>query len=170
MKPIKRESKTRKKELQYDAKQLQSIFNAYKLHRKSNDVLIKRELIKGGQNAGLTADIQINKPLTIASFCLFADIEIHTFYRYVNRAHQSYPAELCKVFSRIQTEIKDEQISGAIVGLYDSRIVGKLNNIDTDDKPKEQERETVVINIGNKSLNLQINKRNELQQGEHGDE
>ena len=93
-----------------------------------------------------------------------------TFYRYVNRAHQSYPAELCKVFSRIQTEIKDEQISGAIVGLYDSRIVGKLNNIDTEDKPKEQERETVVINIGNKSLNLQINKRNELQQGEHGEE
>ena len=49
--------------------------------------------------------------------------------------------------------------------MYDSRIVGKLNNIDTDDKPKEQERETVVINIGNKSLNLQINKRNELPQG-----
>ena len=84
----------------------------------------------------------------------------------MNRAHVSYPAELCKVFTRIQTEIKDEQISGAIVGLYDSRIVGKLNNIDTEDKPKEQERETVVINIGNKSLNLQINKRNELPQGE----
>ena len=63
--------------------------------------------------------------------------------------------------------ISSRSLRRSIVGLVEGGLL-KQNNIDTDDKPKEQERETVVINIGNKSLNLQINKRNELPQGDEG--
>ena len=156
----------KQKELQYDAKQLIHIFNAYKLARK-NDCIIKTDAVKAGANAGQIIDIQVSKPLTITSFCNFADIPIHVFYKHIDvdlKSGLSEKSLLHKAFAYIRNEIIDEQISGAMLGIYNERIVGKVAGLNLQEETtKEQPRELVTININKKTLSLQIgDKKKEL--------
>ena len=158
----------KQKELQYDAKELMHMFNAYKLSRK-NDYIIKKDAVKNGANAGQPIDIQVSKPLTITSFCIFSDIPLHVFYKYINTDLKSGSSDktlLHKAFARIRNEILDEQISGAMLGIYNERIVGKMAGLNLQEETtKEQPRELVTININKKTLSLQIgDKKKDLEE------
>ena len=145
------------KDLIYNERQIIDVFKAYKTHRKQ-DTFIKKEVLKSGANAGQTVDIEINKPFTLTSFCHFANIEISQFYRIMNNEGGRIPAAIQKIFTRILEEIKDEQLSGAIAGVYEPRITARINGLnDTEDKGKDKV-ETVTININKKTLNLTVNK------------
>ena len=146
------------KELIYNERQIIDVFKAYKDHRKQ-DTFVKKEVIKSGVNAGQTVDIEINKPFTLTSFCHFANIEISQFYRIMNNDGGRIPAAIQKIFARILEEIKDEQLSGAMAGVYEPRITARINGLnDTEDKGKDKV-ETVTININKKTLNLTVNKQ-----------
>ena len=145
------------KELIYNERQLIDVFKSYKTHRKA-DTFTKKEVLKSGANAGLTVDIEINKPFTLTSFCHFANIEISQFYRIMNNDSGRVPSPIQKIFTRILEEIKDEQLSGAMAGVYEPRITARINGLnDTEDKGKDKV-ETVTININKKTLNLTVNK------------
>ena len=145
------------KELIYNERQLIDVFKAYKTHRKE-DTFTKKEVLKSGANAGQTVDIEINKPFTLTSFCHFANIEINQFYKLMNNDSGRVPSPIQKILARILEEIKDEQLSGAMSGVYEPRITARINGLnDTEDKGKDKV-ETVTININKKTLNLTVNK------------
>ena len=48
----------------------------------SQKVWNKKEAIKSGDKAGTTMDVPTQTPMSIQSFCLFADIDENTFSRY----------------------------------------------------------------------------------------
>ena len=145
------------KELIYNERQLIDVFKSYKTHRKA-DTFTKKEVLKSGANAGLTVDIEINKPFTLTSFCHFANIEITQFYRLMNNDSGRVPSPIQKIFTHIFEEIKDEQLSGAMAGVYEPRITARINGLnDTDDKGKDK-IESVTINVNKKTLNLTVNK------------
>lgn len=83
----------------------------------------KQEAIKSGELAGTTMNVNIKTPLSIQSFCLFADISDETFANYISNK------EPYKDFFGISTYIKgiieSNQFEGATVGIYNPNIIAR---------------------------------------------
>lgn len=107
----------------------------------------------------------VGKPLSIESFCLFADIAVRTFYGYLseNEQDKEYMSveelaernELLQMSTRIREEIRDFQIGGATVNVFNANIVSRVNGL------KEQQeidvtgtRETINIVIDGTAVDL----------------
>lgn len=82
----------------------------------------KKEAIKSGERAGTTMDVPIQTPMGIESFCLFADIDDNTFYRY--EKEKGYEV-FWDVTKRIRRIIESHQFEGATVGVYNPNIIAR---------------------------------------------
>ena len=152
-----KKEKRENKQYKYTGKQLLEIFEHYKIERKK-DVMIKNELVKGGQLAGQTVEVEYHKPLSIFSFCKFAKIDKTTFQKWHKRNDVRIPADLQKAALSIYEEIKDENLSGAMNGLYNPAVASKLTGIGNLEEPKDEKKEAVVINVNGKKLDLSIRR------------
>lgn len=91
----------------------------------------KKEAIKSGDMAGTLIDIPTSTPMSITSFCLFADIDENTFQRY--EKEQGYEA-FWAITKRIKGIIESQQFEGATVGAYNPNIIArKLGLVDKSD-------------------------------------
>lgn len=91
----------------------------------------KKEAIKSGDMAGTLIDIPTSTPMSITSFCLFADIDENTFQRY--EKEQGYEA-FWAITKRIKSIIESQQFEGATVGAYNPNIIArKLGLVDKSD-------------------------------------
>jgi hypothetical protein len=88
----------------------------------SRSVWNKKEAIKGGDLAGQLIDIPTQTPMSIQSFCLFADIDDNTFARY--EKGEGYQ-EFWAITTRIKGIIQSNQFEGATVGAYNPNIIAR---------------------------------------------
>ena len=89
----------------------------------SNKVWNKKEAIKSGDLAGTTMDVPTQTPMSIESFCLFADITTETFRNYESNAKEY--KDFFDVTTRIRGVIESNQFEGATVGAYNPNIIAR---------------------------------------------
>jgi len=96
----------------------------------------KKEAIKSGNNAGKLIDIPTQTPMSLESFCLFADISTETFRNYESGSEE-YKG-FFDIATRIRIIIESNQFEGATVGAYNPSIVarklGLVDKVQNDNK------------------------------------
>lgn len=97
----------------------------------------KKEAIKSGDLAGTTMDIPTQTPMSIKSFCLFADIDENTFIRY--EKEEGYK-DFWEITTRIKSIIQSNQFEGATVGAYNPNIIARTLGL-------SEKIETKVTNV-----------------------
>lgn len=105
----------------YTPEEWKEVFLKYLDHRQ-NKVWKKNEAIKGGDLAGQIIGVPSNLPLTIESFCIFADVSLQTFYNY--EKGEKYK-EYFEITARIRQVIESDQLEGSIVGAYNPNIIAR---------------------------------------------
>lgn len=88
-----------------------------------NNVWNKKEAIKSGQQTGDLIDIPTQTPMSIESFCLFADIDRTTFLNY--ESNKDPYKDFFQVTTRIRTIIESQQFEGATVGAFNPNIIAR---------------------------------------------
>jgi len=111
----------------------------------------KKEAIKSGDMAGELIDIPTSTPMSIKSFCLYADISHQTFLNY--ESNKGTYTDFFEVTTRIKSIIESQQFEGATVGAYNPNIIARtLGLTDKTDVTSGGEKINVappVINIIN---------------------
>jgi hypothetical protein len=127
-------------------------FNEYFEYMKTQ-TWQKTDAIKSGDMAGETIYIPINTPLSRKSFCIFANISEDTLRNYASNK-ESY-TEYFEVTTRALDIIDNNQIEGAIVGVYNANIVARINGIkeQVDNTTNGKDLQPTQINV--KALSTQ---------------
>ena len=111
----------------------------------SKSVWNKKEAIKSGDKAGTLIDIPTITPLSIETFCLYADISRPTLLNYESNE------DPYKDFFTITTCIKDiissQQFEGATVGAYNPNIIARKLGL-SDKSETEIKGSLNMINLG----------------------
>jgi hypothetical protein len=110
----------------YTPESLCEKFNEYFEYMKTQ-TWQKTDAIKSGEMAGETIYIPINTPLSRKSFCIFANISEDTLRNYASNK-ESY-TQYFDLTTRALEIIDNNQIEGAIVGVYNPNIVARLNGL-----------------------------------------
>lgn len=106
----------------------------------SGKVWNKKEAIKSGEMAGTLIDIPTQTPMSIESFCLFADIDDNTFFRY--EKEKGYE-DFWDITTRIRKIIESNQFEGATVGAYNPNIIARKLGL----SDKQEVTQSVIINF-----------------------
>lgn len=89
----------------------------------SKRVWNKSEAIKSGEMCGTLVEVPTSTPMSVESFCIFADITTQTFRNYESN---SKPYEdFFEVTTRIRNIIDSQQFEGATVGAYNPNIIAR---------------------------------------------
>jgi len=148
-------------QFKHTVKQLEFLWDKYLLDIK------KKGYVKQVYNQQLdkVVEILVPKPLTIESFCLFAEITLFEFFHYlnykpsdnedVNNEVTLHKLSLAKFFTRTQTFIRDYQIGGATANVLNANIVARLNSLtEKIEQQTTQPTETINIIIDGTKLDL----------------
>jgi hypothetical protein len=82
----------------------------------------KKDPIKSGMAAGELIDIPTSTPMSIGSFCLFADIDESTFDNYLKAPGYE---DFFRVTKQIKLIIESQQFEGATVGAFNPNIIAR---------------------------------------------
>ena len=96
----------------YTPEALAAKFEEYVEWVKANPVYISKV------SAGEIIPVPTQRPLTLVGFCQFAGISKDTFCRYED--------EFCGLLKCVREAIEADQLQGALVGIYDAGIVGRV--------------------------------------------
>ena len=111
----------------------------------SEKVWNKKEAIKSGEMAGVLIDIPTQTPMSLESFCLFADISTDTFRNYESTK------DFIEVTTRIRGVIESNQFEGATVGAYNPNIIarklGLTDKTDVTSNGKEIQNTSIQVQI-----------------------
>lgn len=135
------------------AENLQSTFEGYKQFMQSQ-VYVKK--IWDNRNS-CEQVLNLQKPPTILSFCLYADISREYYYQMLNNENSKFDAKLVDNITRIHTWITDYQITGAMLNELNPLIVSRLNGLN--DTVNVQVTEQPVVNINLNALTGNTNKQ-----------
>lgn len=109
----------------------------------------KNEAIKSGDLAGQIVSIPTTTPMSIESFCIFADIVRQTFINY-ERAEDK---DLMEVATRIRHIIETQQFEGATVGAFNQSIIaaklGLASKTDITTNGENLPAQTPIIQVYN---------------------
>lgn len=148
------------------ADQLKQKFDEYLIYMKSQ-YFLKPDMIRSGERAGEQINLKINKPLTIISFCHYVGIDCQTYYNHVNGEYKEVRPELFDAFMYIHEAIKDEQITGAALNIYNERIVSKLNGLSETINVQVTDQPVVNINLnaltGNNTKSINENNIEDIE-------
>lgn len=116
----------------------------------------KKDPIKSGDKAGELIDIPTQTPMSIQSFCLYADISDETFANYISNIDPY--KDFFGITTRIRDIIESQQFEGATVGAFNPNIIArKLGLTDKKDftsggEKLQQNQVTVKYNTENLDL------------------
>ena len=136
----------------YTPEQLCEKFNEYFQYMKTQ-TWQKTDAIKSGDMAGETIYIPIKTPLSRKGFCIFANISEQTLRNYASN-DESYK-EYFEVTTRALDIIDNNQIEGAIIGVYNPNIVARLNGL-SDKKELEHSGE-----VRQEIIQVRVKRRDE---------
>lgn len=102
---------------------LYELFQQYKKHVKAKPFKIKDWV---GKDA-FEVQREKEKPLTMEGFECFIPIT-ETLHQYFSNRDNAY-SEYVAICSRIKAEIREDQISGGMAGVYNPSVTQRLNNL-----------------------------------------
>jgi hypothetical protein len=138
---------------QITAKQLALKFEQYK--KWLNDETFSRpELIKSGERAGETINVQVPSPPDVISFCQFAGISVQSLYNYCSEECEKSNRELFEISMRAKEWISSKQIRGAAAGVYNHAIVARLNGLKDVQQVEQSNPEQINISIDGMKIDL----------------
>jgi len=82
----------------------------------------KHESIKSGDRSGTTMTVPVTTPMSIGSFCIFADICEDTFSNYLKA--DGYE-DFFGVTKQIRAIIESQQFEGATIGVFNPNIIAR---------------------------------------------
>ena len=88
----------------------------------SDRVWNKKDPIKSGEMAGTLIDVPTQTPMSITSFCVFADIDENTFQRYEKEVGYE---DFWAITKQIKAIIESQQFEGATVGAFNPNIIAR---------------------------------------------
>lgn len=104
------------------------LFSAYKESAKSKPILVQDFVGKDGQEVKRERE----RPLTMEGFECFVmdntDITYPDLCHYFSNTNESYK-DYFAICSRIRREIRQDQISGGMAGIYNPSITQRLNGL-----------------------------------------
>jgi hypothetical protein len=100
------------------------LFERYVEWTKLNPV-IKREL---SGRTGQVVEIPIDRPLTIDGFLSFCWGRVGNVEHYLLNTNGAY-SDFLSISIRIKSEIRDNQVSGGVAGLYNANLTARLNGL-----------------------------------------
>jgi len=116
----------------------------------SEKTWFKNEAIKSGEQAGKIIQIPTVTPMSIESFCTFADISHQTFLNYCS--NNDPWKDLFEVATRIKEIIGVQQFEGATVGAFNPNIIasklGLANRTDVTTNGKDLPASVIKIGYG----------------------
>ena len=125
------------------------------LNHIANTPMYRNELIKSGERAGEQIPVRVDVPPNIWGFCLFADINRQTYYKYLNgKDEDNIDKKLTYIFTRVDDDIKQKQITGAAVNLYNANIVARLNGLKEVQQVEQTNSEQIIINVNGSKVDL----------------
>ena len=137
-----------------DPKEVWDLYQRYLIHLSENP-MYRNELIKSGERAGEQIPVRVDVPPNIWGFCLFVKIDRVTYYKYVNGGEDSnYDKELINIFTCVDDDIKQKQITGATVNLYNANIVARLNGLKDVQQVEQTNPEQINISIDGMKIDL----------------
>jgi len=139
----------------YDPEQIDKLYQDYIQHL-SNQYFERPELIKSGERAGEVIYIKVYKPQTVESFCLFIDMDLKTYYNYLNGNSDNIDEQLIQSLTRVHMSIRDSQISGATVNVYNPMIVSRVNGLTETQQLEVTGNKLQAININVNGLDIDI--------------
>lgn len=113
--------------------QLYQLFLKYKQDVKANPRI---KSVFGGKEFEERAE-PLERPLTMEGFEIFCWDQVGEVEQYFKNIDKRY-SEYIPICSRIRKEIRDDQITGGMVGQYNPSITQRLNNL------KEQVEQTNI--------------------------
>ena len=122
--------------------QLYELFKKYKEDVKANPRI---KSVFGGKEFEERAE-PLERPLTLEGFELFCWDEVGCVEDYFKNTNKAYD-EFSPICSRIRKEIREDQITGGMVGQYNPSITQRLNNLK--EQVEQVVTETKIINLGN---------------------
>ena len=129
------------------------LYQNYLKHLKKNP-MYRNELIKSGERAGEVISVEVPVPPNIWGFCLFAEINRQTYYDYIGGNSENLNKELIDIFARVDDDIKQKQVTGATVNLYNQAIVARLNGLTESIKVEQSNPEQINISIDGMKIDL----------------
>lgn len=133
------------------------VWNLYQNYLKhiANTPMYRNELIKSGERAGEQIPVRVDVPPNIWGFCLFADINRQTYYKYLKgKEEDNISKELTDIFTRVDDDIKQKQIAGATVNLYNANIVARLNGLKDVQQVENTNPDVINISINGSKVDL----------------
>lgn len=116
----------------------------------------KKDPIKSGDMVGTLIDVPTQTPMSIDSFCLYADISYDTFRNYESKEEEY--KDFFEVTTRIRKIIESQQFEGATVGAFNPNIIArKLGLTDKIDHTTDGEKITQMPTV----FKVEITKPNE---------
>ena len=122
--------------------QLYELFKKYKEDVKANPRI---KSVFGGKEFEERAE-PLERPLTMEGFEIFCWDEVGQVEQYFKNIDKRYD-EYLPICSRIRKEIREDQITGGMVGQYNASITQRLNNLK--EQVEQNVTETKIINLGN---------------------
>lgn len=101
----------------------------------------KREVLKGGIQAGKVIEVAIDRPYTIEGLCVYVGISVKTFYNYEERE------DYFQVVTHIREIIRQNQLEGAMVESYSPNIVARLLGLSDKKELTGKDGGDLVINV-----------------------
>lgn len=104
-------------------------FEHYKQWVKDNPIYVQ-EAIKGGRSSGEIVSIKRDRPLTFSGFEVFMFRE----YNFTGTRHYLYNQtgaydDFLQISNIIRKEIREEQVTGGMIGMYNPSLTARLNNL-----------------------------------------
>lgn len=125
----------------YTPEALEAKFEEYVEWVKANPVYINKV------SAGEIIPVPTQRPLTLVGFCQFAGISRQNFYEYESRE------EFSDILTCVREAIEADQLQGALVGIYDAGIVGRVlhlvdrQDVTTNEKEITTQASAVTITV-----------------------
>lgn len=118
------------------AKELEKAFEDYKAFVDANPYEIVTEY------KGETMVRKIQHPYTLCGFMVFVDSgrEWKDFARYNKERGEDF----CALITRIETEVREHQVGGGMIGQYNSNLTARLNGL-TDKKDVTSKGERIDL-------------------------
>jgi DNA polymerase II small subunit/DNA polymerase delta subunit B len=122
--------------------QLYELFKKYKEDVKANPRI---KSVFGGKEFEERAE-PLERPLTMEGFEIFCWDNVGCVEDYFKNSGKRYE-DFSPICSRIRKEIREDQITGGMVGQYNASITQRLNNLK--EQVEQNVTETKIINLGN---------------------
>ena len=117
----------------------------------------KNELLKSGELAGESKPNMVDRPYQIGNLCLFLHVNEKYFNRFedeIRGKEDDISKDYCEVIACIRDVIKYQKLEGAMMGVFESRIVAQIEGLKDRMEVEQTNPEQINISIDGTKIDL----------------